>query len=78
MVDAKTTLSEADYNLLLEYARKRDATLADVIREAIRTLILSEKDPTELPLAAQPPPPTSRERREHKAEGQAKTLWEKI
>jgi hypothetical protein len=78
MVDAKTTLSEADYNLLVEYARKRDATLADVIRDAIRDLILADDNPEQLPLAAQPPPPSNRQRREQKSEGQRKTLWEKI
>ena len=78
LVDARTTLSETDFNLLVEYAQKRDATVADVIREAIRNLILADKNREQTPLAAQEPPPSNRERREQNNEGQGKSLWEKI
>lgn len=52
---AQTRLSEAEYNLLVEYARRRGATLKDVLREAVRGLVLSDEVSPEDPLFIEPP-----------------------
>ncbi len=72
---AQTRLSESEYDLLVEYARKRKSTLKDVIREAVRSLILSDKVSPEDPLFVEPPSTSRSARRERTSEVHDKILY---
>ncbi len=72
---AQTRLSESEYDLLVEYARKRNSTLKDVIREAVRSLILSDKVSPEDLLFVEPPSTSRSERRERTSGVHDKILY---
>ncbi len=61
---AQTLLSKSEYDLLAEYARKKGATIKDVLREAVRSFVLSDEVTPEDPLFTEPPSATKTGRKE--------------
>ncbi len=72
---AQTQLSKSEYDLLVEYARKRKLTLKDVIREAVRSLVLSDEVSPEDPLFVEKPSTSRSGKRERTSEEHDKILY---
>jgi len=51
----QTELNEAEYKLLVDYARKRGRTIKEALREATLKLIISDRVHSDDPLFTEPP-----------------------
>jgi len=51
----QTELNEAEYGLLVDYARKRGTTIKEALREATLKLIISDRVHPDDPLFVEPP-----------------------
>ncbi len=72
---AQTQLSKSEYDLLVKYARKRKSTIKDVIREAVRNLILSDEVSPEDPLFFEKPTTSRSGKRKRTSEDHDKILY---
>jgi hypothetical protein len=52
---AQTELSETEYRLLLEYAKKKNLTLKEVLREGVRRVVLQDEVHRDDPIFVEEP-----------------------
>jgi len=55
MKTVQTSVTEVEYRLLEEYARKRAKTIKETVREAIRRLVMEDQVSPEDPIFTMPP-----------------------
>ena len=75
MKAVQTSVTEVEYRLLEEYARKRAKTIKETVREAIRRLVMEDQVSPEDPIFTMPPSSPKTGKSESTSEAHDRSLY---